>query len=114
MRGKNAVAAERARTLRFSTTRAESMLWSRLRNRQLSGFKFVRQEPIDRYYVDFVCRDQRLIVEIDGGQHAESSSDRQRDAALSALGYRVIRFWNNDVINNSDGVLETLLAKLRK
>src|SRR5206468_7958459 len=86
--------------------------WTRLRGRQLGGFKFVRQEPIDRYYVDFVCRERRLIIELDGGQHSERPEDGQRDSELSALGYRVIRIWNNDVIENLDGVLETLLSEL--
>ena len=89
-------------------------LWRRIRSRQLGGFKFVRQEPVDRYYVDFVCRERRLIVELDGGQHAASSVDRQRDRALCALGYRVIRIWNNDVIENLDGVLQRLLSELEK
>jgi len=90
------------------------MLWSRLRNRQLGGFKFTRQEAIDRYYVDFVCRERHLIVEVDGGQHAGRLADRQRDADLGARGYRVIRFWNNEVLNNLEGVLQSLLAELRK
>ena len=90
------------------------MLWTRLRGRQLGGFKFVRQEPIDRYYVDFVCRERRLIIELDGGQHSERPEDRQRDSELSALGYSVIRVRNNDVIENLDGVLETLLSELEK
>jgi very-short-patch-repair endonuclease len=86
----------------------------RIRDRRLGGFKFTRQEPIDRYYVDFVCRERRLIVELDGGQHAESPNDRERDRALCALGYRVIRVWNNDVIENLDGVLQRLLSELEK
>ena len=90
------------------------MLWTRLRGRQLGGFKFVRQEPIDRYYVDFVCRERRLIIELDGGQHSERPEDGQRDSELSALGYRVIRIWNNDIIENLDGVLQTLLSELKK
>ena len=89
-------------------------MWTRIRARQLGGFKFVRQEPIARYYVDFICRERRLIVELDGGQHADSPKDQQRDRALCALGYRVIRFWNNDVIENLDGVLQSLLSELEK
>ena len=114
MRGKNQPRAKRARSLRRALTPAEFALWTRIRARQLGGFKFVRQEPVDRYYVDFVCRERRLIVELDGGQHAESPEDRLRDRALSALGYRVIRIWNNDVIENLDGVLQTLLSELEK
>jgi very-short-patch-repair endonuclease len=100
--------------LRRSLTPAEFALWTRLRGRQLGGFKFARQEPIARYYVDFVCRERRLIIELDGGQHAESFEDRHRDRALCALGYRMIRIWNNDVIENLDGVLQKLLSKLEK
>jgi very-short-patch-repair endonuclease len=106
--------AERARALRRALTPAEIALWTRIRGRQLGGFKFARQEPIDRYYVDFVCREQRLIIELDGGQHSERPEDKQRDSALRALGYRVIRIWNNDVIDNLGGVLQRLLSELEK
>jgi very-short-patch-repair endonuclease len=112
LRGKDPNRAERARNLRRALTHTEVALWTRLRSRQLGGFKFVRQEPIDRYYVDFVCRERRLIVELDGGQHSESPRDRQRDCELCALGYRVIRIWNNDVIQHLDAVLQMLLAEL--
>ena len=114
MRGKDQERAERARSLRRALTPAELSLWTRLRGRRLAGFKFARQEPIDRFYVDFVCRERRLIIELDGGQHAESLEDRHRDRALCALGYRVIRIWNNDVIENLDGVLRRLLSELEK
>ena len=114
MRGKDQKRTERARLLRRALTPAELTLWMRICDRRLGGFKFTRQEPIDRYYVDFVCRERRLIVELDGGQHAESPNDRRRDRALCALGYRVIRIWNNDVIENLDGVLGTLLSELEK
>jgi very-short-patch-repair endonuclease len=80
----------------------------------LGGFKFVRQEPIDRYYADFVCRERRLIVDLDGGQHSERPEDRKRDSELRAIGYRVIRIWSNEVIDNLDGVLEMLLSELEK
>jgi very-short-patch-repair endonuclease len=114
LRAKDQKRAERARSLRRALTPAEFALWTRLRGRQLGGFKFVRQEPIDRYYVDFVCREQRLIVELDGGHHAERTEDRRRDGELYALGYRVIRIWNNEVIENLDGALQTLLSELEK
>ena len=114
MRGKDQKRAERARSLRSAPTPAEFALWTRIRGRQLGGFKFVRQEPIDRYYVDFVCRERCLVSELDGGQHSERPEDKQRDNALGALGYRVIRIWNNDVIENIDGVLQTLLSELEK
>ncbi len=90
------------------------MLWRRLRNRQLGGFKFVRQEPIGGYFAEFVCRERHLVVEVDGGQHGEGSSDHHHDAKLAAFGYRVVRFWNNDVVDNTDGVLQALLAELRR
>jgi very-short-patch-repair endonuclease len=114
LRGKDQTRAERARSLRRALTPAEFALWTRLRGRQLGGFKFVRQEPVDRYYVDFVCRERRLIVELDGGQHSDRSNDRQRDSNLCARGYRVIRIWNNDVIENLEGVLQALLSELEK
>ena len=114
MRGKDQKRNERARLLRRSLTPAELTLWTRLRGRQLGGFKFVRQEPIAGYYADFICRERRLIVELDGGQHADNPEDRRRDRALFALGYCVIRIWNNDIIENLDGVLQTLLFKLEK
>src|SRR3954454_7363945 len=99
MRGPSIKKVARARSLRRSSTRAELLLWRRLRDRQLCSCKFVRQEPIGPYYVDFVCREPRLIVEVDGGQHADNPADRKRDAFLSALGYRVVRVWNNEVLN---------------
>ena len=114
MRGRDPKRAERARSLRRALTPAEFLLWTRIRARQLGGFKFVRQEPIDRYYLDLVCRERRLIIELDGGQHADSPEDKQRDGELSALGYRVLRIWNNDVIDNLKGVLQMLLSELRK
>ena len=114
VRGKDENRAERARSLRRATTPAESKLWSKLRNRQLGGFKFTRQEPIGPYYVDFVCRERRLIVELDGGQHAESDAGQGRDSDLCALGYRVIRIWNNEVTENINGVLQFLVSELQK
>jgi very-short-patch-repair endonuclease len=78
-------------------------LWLELRDRRLNGFKFVRQEAIASYIVDFVCREKKLIIEVDGGQHANSRSDDARDAALSAEGYQVLRFWNSDVLTNRGG-----------
>jgi very-short-patch-repair endonuclease len=110
MRGKGERRVSRARSLRRALAPAEAKLWANLRNRQLDGFKFARQEPIGAYYADFVCRDRKLIVEVDGGQHAESAADRLRDDNLAALGYRVVRIWNNEVIENIDGVLQYLLS----
>lgn len=90
---------------------AESHLWKLLRRQQL-GERFRRQCPIDRYVVDFVCLRRKLIVEVDGGQHAESSQDRVRDACLAKLGFRVLRFWNNDVLENSEGVYSAIQIAL--
>ena len=101
-----------ARRLRRDATDAERRLWYRLRSRQVDGAKFVRQEPIGRYVVDFVCRDLRLIVEVDGGQHAIDRRDAVRDQWFSDQGYRVLRFWNNDVLANTRGVLESIATAL--
>jgi very-short-patch-repair endonuclease len=114
VRGKDEKRVARARSLRQVLTRAEFVLWTRIRGRQLGGFKFIRQEPIGRHYVDFVCRKRRLIIELDGGQHSESPEDRRCDSELCALGYRVLRIWNNDVIENLDGVLNTILSELQR
>jgi very-short-patch-repair endonuclease len=112
MRGPNRRATSKARELRRNATDAEMKLWFAVRDRRLAGFKFVRQKSIGPYVVDFLCRDRSLIVEVDGGQHAESKSDQVRDAYLASEGYRILRFWNSDVLGNHDGVLETLLASL--
>jgi very-short-patch-repair endonuclease len=105
---------QRARILRLNQTEAEKRLWKHLRNRQLQGFKFYRQYAVAPYIVDFVCRDVGLIVELDGGQHAGSTNDLARTEYLKAQGYKVVRFWNNDVLRNTEGVLlgiaETLKA----
>ena len=103
-----------ARTLRRNQTDAERTLWFRLRDRRLCGLKFRRQMPIDRYVVDFCCEAARLIVEVDGGQHDErSEEDKMRTAALEARGYLVLRFWNNEVLQNMDGVLEVIASTAR-
>ena len=102
MRGPNRRNVAVARRLRREPTSAESKLWAELRNRQLENFKFVRQEPIGNYVADFVCRERRLIVEIDGATHStdeEVERDAVRTGSLERLGYRVIRFQNDDVYN---------------
>jgi very-short-patch-repair endonuclease len=113
MRGADTIKTARARRLRLNSTNAELRLWNKLRSRAIDGCKFVRQEPIGPYVVDFVCRERRLVVEVDGGQHADSESDRLRDEWLRARNYRVLRFWNNDVIRNTNGVLEVIAASLQ-
>jgi very-short-patch-repair endonuclease len=102
-----------ARKLRHNQTDAERALWFRLRDRRLRGQKFRRQMPIDRYVVDFCCEAAHLIIELDGGQHVErSNQDAERTAALEARGYLVLRFWNNDVLQNIDGVVESIVGTL--
>jgi very-short-patch-repair endonuclease len=99
-----------ARDLRQSSTDAEKFLWSRLRRRQLAGRKFRRQFPMFGYIVDFVCMEARLVVELDGSQHAETVAyDETRTRTLVLNGFSVLRFWNNDVLNDSEGVLTTML-----
>jgi very-short-patch-repair endonuclease len=112
MRGPNEIRTERARRLRRQSTHAELKLWNRLRRRAIDGQKFVRQEPIGPFVVDFVCRERRLVIEVDGGQHATDKRDAARDHWLNEHRYRVLRFWNNDVIGNIDGVLDTIAAAL--
>jgi very-short-patch-repair endonuclease len=100
------------RQLRSNSTDTERVLWQALRNRRLGGFKFRRQHPIPSCIVDFVCLEQRLIVELDGGQHAETRIyDEVRTAALEH-GYKVMRFWNNEFLNDRDAALEQVLHTL--
>src|ERR1700688_617161 len=101
----------RARRLRRSQTEAERILWLKLRDRRLSGLKFRRQVPIDKYVVDFLCTDAHVVIEVDGGQHA-TADETTRTKLLEAMGYLVLRFWNNEVHENIDGVLESILNAL--
>lgn len=103
-----------ARELRKRATDCERLLWLHLRAHRLQGFKFRRQQPIGPYIVDFVCFEARCIVEADGGQHREQAKyDARRDAWLTSQGFTVLRFWNNEILANTDGVLETILAACR-
>ena len=103
-----------ARRLRETPTDAEKKLWSRLRENQVGGFRFRRQQPIGDYVVDFFCPDTNLIVEVDGGQHAETiGRDDMRTGWLESKGYRVVRFWNDEVLGNIDGVVERIHEALR-
>ena len=102
-----------AKTLRTNQTDAEHKVWYALRAGRLMHYKFKRQVPITEFIVDFVCFEQKLVVEIDGGQHAESGRDALRDAKLIKMGFRVLRFWNNDVIQHLEGVLMTILEHLQ-
>lgn len=103
---------ERAKRLRRDMTPEETKLRGALRGHRLGGFKFRKQQPVGPFIADFVCQAQRLIIEVDGSQHAESDHDRQRDAFLTNKGYRVLRVWNNDVTGNLSGVLTAILAAL--
>jgi very-short-patch-repair endonuclease len=100
---------DRARQLRRNQTNVEGKLWSRLRARQLSDAKFRRQYPIGAFIADFCCYERRLVIELDGGHHAEHvDADQSRTDFFVSQGYRVLRFWNNEVIENIDGVLEKI------
>ncbi len=101
-----------AHTLRRDMTEAERKLWARLRNRQIDKVKFVKQLPVGPFVADFAARSLGLIIELDGGQHSESR-DAARSELIEAHGYRVIRFWNNDVMDNLEGVLETIVREIR-
>jgi very-short-patch-repair endonuclease len=102
-----------ARKLRRQSTDAEQLLWSHLRSRQLEQAKWVRQFPIGPHVADFACRALRLVIELDGGQHADSPADALRTRHIESSGYRVIRFWNHDVMANTDGVLQAIAAETR-
>jgi very-short-patch-repair endonuclease len=113
VRGSQPWKTDRARALRSHTISAEAKLWSRLRDRRLDELKFVRQAAVGGYFVDFVCRERKVIVDVDGGTHgaeAEVADDAARTAKLARLGYRVFRVSNRDVYDNMDGVLDRLIA----
>jgi|SRR5688572_13929583 len=105
---------EYARKLRKDMTDAERALWRLLRDRRMDGWRFRRQEPIGNYIVDFICFEARLIIEVDGGQHYESESDRAGDAYLQSQRFRVLRLWNTDVLANRDGVYRTIMTALAR
>jgi very-short-patch-repair endonuclease len=104
----------RARALRRNPTEVEKLLWRRMRMWQLDGYKFRRQQPIGNYIVDFVCLEKRLIVELDGGQHAEQSEyDSRRDEWLRGEGFVVLRFWNHDVLEKTENVAEKIYQTVK-
>ena len=99
----------RARNLRAEATDAEKLLWSHLRRHQMLGYQFRRQEPIGKYIADFVCYRKRLVIELDGGQHIDQLDyDSERSRWLETRGFRVVRFWNEDVLSNAEGVLSVI------
>ena len=95
------------------STEAEDRLWHELRDRRLDRIKFRRQVPVGKYIADFVCLDARLVVEIDGSQHVTSTYDVERSAELKARGFRVLRFWNDDVLRDMNSVCDTIIAYVR-
>jgi len=100
---------EAAKELRQKSTDAERLLWQRLKAKQLDGLKFRRQEQIGRFIADFVCYEKSIIVEADGGQHAvERIKDEERTEWLNAQGFRVVRFWNHEILTNTEGVMESI------
>ena len=102
-----------ARRLRENATEAEKVLWQRLSRRQMEGFKFRRQQPIGQYVADFVNFKKKLIIELDGGQHKiQKDEDKKRDDWFEERGFKVLRFWNNDVFENIEGILEVVREKL--
>jgi very-short-patch-repair endonuclease len=105
---------EFSRALRRNSTEAEKLLWSKLRGRRFDGIKFRRQAPIANYIGDFVALDLKFVIEVDGRQHSErAAQDAGRTGVLQEWGYHVIRFWNNDVLNNIDGVLDAIVQELK-
>ncbi|KPF42243.1 endonuclease domain-containing protein [Rhizobium sp. G187] len=109
----SALARARARGMRSDPTAPEARLWQALKDRKLGGAKFRRQVPLKGYILDFVCFDAKLIIEVDGGQHGESRYDERRDAIFRAEGFRVLRFWNEEVLTGIDAVCLHILAELR-
>ncbi len=104
---------QRARALRKNQTDAERLLWKHLRSRQLQGYKFRRQVPIGNYIVDFVCLSQKIVIELDGSQHMNDMNyDNRRTQYLALHGFKVVRFWNNEVLTQTNAVLETLTLTL--
>lgn len=105
-------AVRRARHLRRSETEAEGLLWWELKNRQLNGYRFARQVPLGPYIADFVCRASKLVIEVDGSQHADSAADLRRTKWLNDKGYSVLRFWNHEVLNSRHMVLSMIVEAL--
>jgi very-short-patch-repair endonuclease len=112
---RDALAQQRARALRVRLTEAERHLWQRLRRKQLAGHRFRRQVPVGGYIADFVCLEAQLVIELDGGQHQQQSAyDERRDRAIAEQGFRVLRFWNDQVFRETDAVLSVILAALEE
>ena len=97
-----------AKALRKNQTDTEKLIWRHLRAKQMEGLKFRRQQPIGNYVVDFICLEKSLVIEVDGGQHADNTKDKERDTWLTSESFKVLRFWNNEVLTNMEGVLEVI------
>jgi very-short-patch-repair endonuclease len=105
----------KAKELRKNSTDAERALWKQLRAHRLVGYKFRRQQPVGRYVVDFVCFEKQVIVELDGGQHAEQVAyDAERTSWLQARGFRVLRFWNHETLQNIEPIVEVILKECER
>jgi len=104
-----------ARRLRKNATDAERLIWGHLRNRNLEGIKFRRQQPFGPYIVDFIAAEKKLVIELDGGQHATNKAhDEVKDQYIKSEKFRVLRFWNNEVLQNTEGVLERIRQEILK
>jgi very-short-patch-repair endonuclease len=102
-----------ARDMRYDSTKAEEMLWQQLKNRQIENHKFRRQVPLKGFILDLVCLEAKLVIEVDGSQHAESESDLRRDALLKQEGFRVLRFWNEEIETALDFVIRRIASELK-
>jgi very-short-patch-repair endonuclease len=111
-RGEGVATQERSLQLRKNPTDAEKLFWQKIRSRQIGACKFRRQCPVGPYILDFVCFDPKVVIELDGGQHNGSVKDKERDADLYKRGFKVLRFWNNDVLKNVEGVLQSVEREL--
>ncbi len=106
---------QNAKSLRIAMTDTEHLLWQQLRAKRFAGYKFKRQQPLGMYIVDFVCFEAKLIIELDGSQHqVASQQDTKRDCWLNTQGFRVLRFWNNEFLQNREGCLESILVELQR
>ena len=113
LKNKTSLTVKRSRQLRKNSTDAERLIWRHLRNKRMMGVKFRREQPLGRYIVDFISFSNRLVIEIDGGQHArQKEKDRIRDRFIRKAGFRILRFWNNEVLLNTEAVLEIIRRAL--
>ena len=105
---------QRARTMRLEPTPAEKAMWRVLRRRQIDDMKFRRQAPIGPYITDFACFEPKIIIEVDGGQHADNAADARRDAWFQSQGFRILRFWNGEVLDHPDDLPELVRHRLKQ